>query len=94
MKFEWDRKKNEVNLQKHGISFEEAKLIFGGPVFTAEDRKHSHGEIRRVSIGEIEKIIVVVVIHTRRGENIRLISARKANKKERDLYYEYLKKKG
>ena len=92
MKFEWDKKKNEINLQKHGISFEEATLIFSGPVFTAEDKRHSRGEIRRISIGEVEKIIVVVVVHTKRGESTRIISARKANKKERSLYYEDLKK--
>ena len=93
MKFEWDKKKNEINLQKHGISFEEAKLIFNGPVLTSEDRKHSYGEVRKISVGEIENIVVVVVIHTKRGDNVRLISARKVNKKERELYYGYLKKK-
>lgn len=92
MKFEWDKKKNEVNLLKHGIGFEEAKLIFNGPVLTREDKRHVYGETRKTSIGEIEKIIVVVVVHTKRGENMRIISARKANKKERSLYYEYLKK--
>ena len=93
MGFEWDKKKNEINLQKHEISFEDAELIFDGPVLASEDKRHSHAEVRIISIGEIKKVAVVIVVHTKRGENIRIISARKANKKERNLYYEYLKKK-
>ena len=94
MKFEWDKKKSETNLHKHGISFEEAKTIFNGPVFTFEDQRKEYGETRRISIGELENgITVVVVIHTDRKGKTRIISARIANKKERALYYEYLKEK-
>ena len=94
MKFEWDKKKDEANLQKHGISFGEAKTIFYGPVLTIEDKRKEYGETRKISIGELErKVAVAVVIHTDRKGKTRIISARIANKKERTLYYEYLKEK-
>ena len=94
MKFEWDKKKSETNLQKHGISFDEAKTIFNGHVLTIEDKRKEYGEARKITIGELEnKIAVVVVIHTDRTGKTRIISARITNKKERTLYYEYLKKK-
>ena len=94
MKFEWDKNKSEANLQKHGISFDEAKTIFYGYVLTIKDRRKEYGETREISIGELEyKIAVAVVIHTDRKGKTRIISARIANKKERTLYYEYLKEK-
>ena len=94
MKFEWDKKKSETNLQKHGVSFEEAKTIFNGPVLTIEDKRKEYGETRKISIGELEGgITVVIVIHTNRKGKTRIISARIANKKERTLYYEYLQEK-
>ena len=94
MKFEWDKEKSETNLQKHGISFDEAKTIFNGHVLTIEDKRKEYGEARKITIGELEnKIAVVVVIHTDRTGKTRIISARITNKKERTLYYEYLKKK-
>jgi uncharacterized DUF497 family protein len=94
MKFEWDKNKSEANLQKHGISFDEAKTIFYGHVLTIEDKRKEYGEARKISIGELEhKIAVAVVIHTDRKGKTRIISARIANKKERTLYYEYLKEK-
>lgn len=93
MEFEWDTKKSKLNLLKHGISFEEAKEIFHGSVFTAEDRRKDYGEMRFTSIGLISGVAVLVVIHTDRKGRTRIISARKANEKERGLYYEYLKEK-
>ena len=94
MKFEWGKKKSEINLQKHGISFDEAKTIFNGHVLTIEDKRKEYGEARKISIGELEnKIAVDVVIHTDRKGRTRIISARIANKKERTLYYEYFKEK-
>ena len=86
MEFEWDPDKDERNFAKHGIRFDEARLIFDGPVLTSTDDRLDYGENREISIGEIEGIITVVVIHTARGGRIRLISARLANRKERKLY--------
>ena len=93
VEYEWDSKKSKLNLLKHGISFEEAKEIFQGSVFTAEDRRKDYGEKRFISIGSISGIAVLVVVHTDRKGRTRIISARKANEKERGLYYEYLKAK-
>ncbi|MGB5594830.1 MAG: BrnT family toxin [Crocosphaera sp.] len=90
MKFEWDEKKNRQNQQKHGISFEEAKEIFSRIVFTAIDERFFHNEIREISIGTIQGVVIITVAHTERNSKIRLISARKATPKERRQFYEYL----
>jgi uncharacterized DUF497 family protein len=92
MEFEWDESKDATNLKKHGISFEEAKTIFEDIVFTSIDDRFDYGEIREISIGAIEGVVVVTVVHTNRGGVTRIISARKATKKERKKYYEYLAK--
>jgi len=89
--FEWDPKKDGANLKKHGISFSEATEIFKGVVFTTKDTRKDYGEVRYLSIGAIEGIVVVVVAHTDRRGKTRIISARKAKRKERRIYYERLK---
>lgn len=87
MEFEWDPAKDERNYAKHGIRFDEARLIFDGPVLTSTDNRTDYGEERQLSIGEIAGIITVVVVHTVRSGRVRLISARLANRKERRLYH-------
>lgn len=87
MKFEWDEKKNERNHQKHGIWFEEAKNIFSDPyhlIFLDPD----HYEDRYVAIGfsGIERLLVTVFCYRKNESVIRIISARKATKKERGFY--------
>lgn len=89
MKFEWDENKAKSNLQKHGISFEEASTIFGDPLsLTIPDPLHSEHEERLVTIGLSIKFRILVVIHTERGDNIRIISARAATKREKQNYEE------
>ena len=90
--FEWDEEKDRTNRAKHGIGFEEAKVIFAGPVLTAPNDRQDYGEKRFISYGPLGALVVVAVVHTSRGGRIRLISARKAGFKERQAYYEYLKK--
>ena len=90
MRFEWDERKNALNIKKHGISFSEAKTIFDDIVFTSFDDRFDYGEIREASIGAIQGVVVVVVVHTEREGVTRIISARKATRKERKKYYEYL----
>jgi uncharacterized DUF497 family protein len=90
MSFEWDPDKNAKNLQKHGISFEEACLIFEGAVLSWVDERNDYGEKRTVSIGLIRGVVAIVVVHTDRDGKTRLISARLANRHERSLYDEYL----
>jgi uncharacterized DUF497 family protein len=90
-RFEWDAEKNESNLRKHGISFEEAVTMFDGPVVTREDESH-HSEVREISFGLIGGVIVACVVHTERDGKTRIISARKATRNERRYLDDYLKK--
>ncbi len=88
--FEWDPQKNAANIQKHGLSFEEAASIFSGPVLTGPD--DSVGEYREKSFGLLGGVVVVCVIHTERNGKLRIISARKATANERKYFDVYLKK--
>ena len=65
--------------------------IFGGPILTQRDERH-HAEVRELSFGRLGGVVMVCVVHTRRGAKTRLISARKANRAERKLFDEYLQK--
>lgn len=90
MKFEWDDKKAERNALKHGISFEMAAFAFDDPyALTVEDEKHSSHERRQWLIGDSGKKVLIVVFTMRppRG-NIRIVSARRANHRERRMYEE------
>lgn len=88
MEFEWDPNKYQVNIQKHGVSFEIARRIFEGPVLTFLDNRLDYGEARYVSIGQVDSGVLVVVAHTKRNERTRLISARPASRKERQAYHD------
>ena len=91
MEFEWDENKNRLNFEKHGIDFNLAKTAFDGEIVTKVDGRFDYGEIRQVALGEVEGRVLFVV-YTERGDVIRIISARKANKKERNVYYDQIKK--
>ncbi|MBQ7454572.1 MAG: BrnT family toxin [Selenomonadaceae bacterium] len=83
---EWDDAKNEKNFRKHKIYFEDAAYIFlDDNRIDILDEAHSDDEERWKVIGRVRNILVV--IYTERGENLRLISARKANKEEQEEYY-------
>jgi hypothetical protein len=92
MNYEWDAAKNVVNQIKHGISFEEARQIFEGDVLTGVDGRRDYGETRFISIGAIEGLIVIAVVHTDRNGIIRIISARLANRRERQKYHDHLRR--
>lgn len=84
MKFEWDADKAAANLEKHGLSFEEASTAFGDPLSrTIRDPLHSSEEDRFVIVGMTSAGRLVVVVHTDRGESVRLITARIATPAER-----------
>ena len=91
-KFEWGDEKNATNLEKHGISFEEAVAIFDGPVLTSVDDRFDYGEVREISLGFLGETVVLSVTHTERSERKRLISARKASRAERKMFYDYLER--
>ena len=87
LSFEWDTKKAHSNEKKHGITFDEASTVFADPLsLTIHDPLHSKIEDRLIIIGVSHKNRVLIVIHTERGDKIRIISARKATKKERSDY--------
>lgn len=88
MQFEWDESKNEANIRKHRIRFEDAVRIFLNPVLTEVDDRKDYGEVRERSIGLLDGEAVIVVIHTDRNGNVRLISARPAKRTEREIYYD------
>jgi len=79
--------KAKSNLKKHGVSFEEASTAFQDILsLTIDDPLHSIDEERVVLIGMSNKNRLLVVVHTEREDNIRIISARKATKEERESY--------
>ncbi|MCK4619170.1 MAG: BrnT family toxin [Desulfobacterales bacterium] len=85
--FKWDLKKAKNNLGKHGVSFQEASTAFKDTLsLTIDDPLHSNDEKRLVLIGMSYNNRILVIVHTERGDNIRIISARKATKKERKYY--------
>jgi uncharacterized protein len=89
MEFEWDRKKAENNLRLHGVSFDEAMTVFDDPLFlTFADPDHSEEEQRFIIMGKSSNGKLLVVAHTKRSQVTRLISARKATRKERKSYEE------
>ena len=90
IEFEWDNAKSLENLRKHGIAFEEAKLVFDGPILTRIDDRADVDELREITLGALSPDAVIVVVHTDRNDRIRLISARKANRRERKIYYDHL----
>jgi len=91
--FEWDPNKATENLETHGVSFDEASTAFRDTLsLTTYDPLHSEEEDRFVLIGSSHRSRLLVVVHTERYDFIRLISARKATKKERKQYEENAKR--
>jgi len=87
--FEWDTHKGRKNEETHGVSFDEASTAFRDTLsLTIHDPLHSDEEDRFILIGNSTSNHLLVVVHTERGETIRIISARKATKKERKQYEE------
>jgi uncharacterized DUF497 family protein len=87
LEFQWDSEKALRNLRKHRISFREAAMVFGDiRAITFYDEMHSDRERRFLTMGMSDKGRVLVVSHTVAGEQVRIISARKATRYERNLY--------
>ncbi len=85
MEFEWDNEKNKRNIEKHGIDFADAALIFDHPLLEYEYVRKDYGEKRFCGIGTFEET-ELSISYTIRGNNIRIISARRARKDERQKY--------
>jgi uncharacterized DUF497 family protein len=87
MEFEWDLEKAARNLAKHGVPFAEAATVFGDPLaITFGDPDHSDDEDRFLTFGHSAEGHLLVVSHTDREDRTRIISARRATRKERRIY--------
>ncbi|MDN2487690.1 BrnT family toxin [Kosakonia sacchari] len=90
MEFEWDATKAISNLRKHGIRFEDAVLVFDDPQHLSIQDRFENGEYRWQTLGLVHGVVIILVAHTIRFESghevVRIISARKADGKERSRY--------
>jgi uncharacterized protein len=87
MKLEWDSKKAAENKRKHQVSFHEASTVFADPLaITFSDPDHSEGEYRFLTYGVSRFNQLLIVSHTECEGRVRIISARKATRRERRIY--------
>lgn len=86
MRFTWDETKRQANLSKHGLDFADAEEVFAGPLVLLEDTRKDYGEQRMIGIGLLG-FLVVLIVHVESDEEIRVISMRKADSNETDLFY-------
>ena len=90
MKVVWDEIKNQINQNKHRLSFETAQLVFDDPLHVSRQERIEGGEQRWQTIGLVHGLVLLLVAHTvieaDGHETIRIISARKADKTERRIY--------
>jgi len=91
MKFEWDTNKEKINIQKHGVTFEQASYVFADKfALNMFDDEHSNDEDRWLMLGKSLNEVLLLVVHTFRNidgiEFVRIISARKATKNEKEAY--------
>ena len=87
MIFTWDERKRQANLAKHGLDFADAEKVFAGPMVLFEDNRAGYGEQRMIGVGLLG-YVVVLIVHVENDETIRIISMRKAEGNETNLYYE------
>jgi len=83
----WDEPKRRTNLRKHGVDFIDAEEVFDGVTYTYEDDRLPYAEQRLVTLGLLREIVVSIV-HTEEGDDIHVISMRKATKREPQIYFE------
>jgi uncharacterized DUF497 family protein len=89
MKIVWDESKRRANLKKHGLDFADATLVLAGMTWTFEDARFDYGEQRFITLGLLHDTVVVMA-HTETAREIRMISMRKATKREEILYFQNL----
>ncbi len=94
MPFEWDEKKNERNIRERGIDFTDAPEMFDGPMLVVPDDRADYGEPRRIGMGSIRGRLMVVVYTERQPNIVRIISLRKANKREQERFKKAIAKQG
>jgi uncharacterized DUF497 family protein len=87
LEFEWDEVKARINLEKHRVSFLTASAIFLNARLERVDDREEYGELRWIALGWVDGEVYRVVFTWREENLIRLISAQKASKDEREIYY-------
>jgi uncharacterized protein len=87
MRYSWNDDKNRRNIERHGIDFEDAKLIFDGSTVEREDDRFEYGEIRVYAIGLVQGIEVTVIYTDRENDERRIISAWRSEPHERRAYW-------
>ena len=87
MQFSWDETKRKTNIAKHGLDFADASRVFDSPIVLFEDDRQAYGEQRMIGIGLLESLVILIV-HVESETHIRIISMRKADSNETDLYYQ------
>lgn len=88
IRYSWDPRKNAANARKHGITFEAAVRIFEGFTVEQQDERFAYEEVREAAIGVVNNLEFYVVFADVSDEERRIISARPANKQERETYWE------
>jgi len=88
VRFEWDEAKRDVNLAKHGIDFVDVPEMFRGLMLVGADERKDYGETRQIGFGFIHGRLMVIAFTERKPGLIRIISARKANRREETYYQE------
>ncbi|MEK7270846.1 MAG: BrnT family toxin [Planctomycetota bacterium] len=88
MRFEWDEAKNRVNIRKRRIDFVDLPPLFDRPMRVRLDARREYGEDRMIGIGWLRESVVVVVFVEKGNDTIRIISARKATRHERERFRE------
>jgi uncharacterized DUF497 family protein len=92
MQFEWDEAKNRSNFVKHGLDFADAEQVLSGPCVTFVDDRFDYGEKRFTTLGLLAGRVVVIAHTARSGDVTRIISMRKANRREQTIYQKRLGK--
>ena len=85
--FTWSEAKRVANLAKHGFDFLDAERVFGGEIVTTEDTRFWYGERRYLTFGLLHQTVVSIV-HTENAQEIRIVSFRKATRREISIYFE------
>jgi uncharacterized protein len=90
MIYEWDEAKNRSNFTKHGLDFADAEQVLTGPCVTFVDDRFDYGEERLITLGLLVGRVVVIAHVPRVDDITRIISMRKANRREQEIYQKRL----
>ena len=86
MRFEWDENKRLINIKRHGIDFRDATLVFDSETYSVDDDRFDYGEVRLLTLG-IANGRILAVTHLEDEDLIRIISVRKAERYEQEIYF-------